>query len=283
MAPWTPTACETMEYRNPAGEIVRFLMLAGAAGRLMPPVKLTTLPVPLMNGSRFLGAAHLESIVSVPVAFPGTLTDRAELRRWARVLDPTKGEGTLAVVGGPSAGRQLRCCYDAGLDELEETFGATNLGTLLFRAAWPYWQAATEQQITVQQGSVVVRWFPFLPLVLGASDAFGTASVTNVGDVPAWPVFTVTGPGSEVRAENMTTGQAWQVTGALAAGQQLVVDTRPGAKLVTIDGANAFPRLAAGSSLWPLLPGLNQVQIAIALTSTATIATMAWRDAWLSA
>ncbi|HEV8163153.1 MAG TPA: hypothetical protein VGR74_01660, partial [Actinomycetota bacterium] len=117
--PWDPTACETMAFTNPAGETVTFLMLVGAKARMMPPVHVKTLGVPAGNGSRFLGAAHLERIVAVPVAVPGSVTDRDELRRWASVLDPTKGQGTLAVVGA-EAGRSLTCAYDAGLDDLEE-------------------------------------------------------------------------------------------------------------------------------------------------------------------
>lgn len=284
LQPWIPDDCETMEYRNPQGEVVRFRMLAGAKGRLMPPVKVSTLPVPIMNGSRYLGAQHGEALLSIPVAFPGTLTDRAELRRWARVLDPVgKGEGVLSVVNGPGAGRQLLCTYDAGMDELEEVHPNVNLGVLLFRAAWPYWQASTEQSVSVRQGDTDRTWFPFLPLILGASDAFAVFNVGNSGDVPAWPVFTIVGPGTAIKAENLTTGQAWQITGAVPAGSQLVVDTRPGAKSVTIDGVNSYTRLVLGSELWPLQPGLNQVQLSMALTSPAAIATLTWRDAWLSA
>lgn len=284
MAPWTPwPGCETVEYRNPAGDAVRFLMLAGATGRIMPPVKLTTLPVPAMNGSRYLGAAHLERMVAIPVAVPGSITSRDELRRWAQVLDPTKGQGTLTVVEGANAGRVLTCAYDAGLDELEETFPDVNLGTILFRAAWPYWADGVESSVEVRQGSTLTTWFPFLPLVLGASDAFASFTITNTGDVRAWPVVTVLGPGQVVTAENLTTGLSWTVTGSIAAGSTLVVDTRPGSKRVTIDGVNSFPRLTADSALWPLEPGPNRVSLSMAFTSAASLASFAWRNLWLSA
>jgi hypothetical protein len=280
--PWDPTSCETVAFRNPAGETITFLMLAGAKARMMPPVKVTTLPVPAGNGSRFLGAGHLERIVAVPVAVPGSLTDRAELRRWAAVLDPTLGEGTLSIVGA-EAGRALTCAYDAGLDELEETFPNVNVATLLFRAAWPYWQEGAEQSVTVTQGAAVRRWFPFLPLVLGASDAFAIFNVTNDGDVPAWPVVTALGPGTDLTVTNETTGAAWTVSGAVAAGSQLVVDTRPGRKTANLDGLNVFSRLTPTSELWPLVPGVNQVQVSFALTSAASSVAFTWRRQWLAA
>jgi len=164
--PYEPDGCETVEYRNPAGDVVTFRMTVGARARMMPPVQTTTLPVPSRNGSRWLGAFHLERVVTVPVVAPGTITDRAEIRRWARVLDPTNGEGTLTVVDGPSPGRYLRCTYDAGLDDLDESSGDMNMGTLLFRAAWPYWLDPTEETTTVVQGSAQT-WLTLLQLVLG--------------------------------------------------------------------------------------------------------------------
>jgi hypothetical protein len=282
--PWDPwPGCETLAFRNPDGETVTFLMLAGAKARMMPPVAVATLAVPAGNGSRFLGAAHLERIVSVPVAVPGSITDRDELRRWARVLDPAKGEGALSVVQGAHAGRVLTCCYDAGLDELEETYPHVNEATLLFRAAWPYWAEGMEQSVRVTQGSTVRTWFPFLPLILGASDAFAVFNVTNTGDVPAWPVVTTVGPGTDLTAENLTTGARWKVTGPVAAGSTLVVDTRPGRKTATLDGANVFSRLTADSELWALAPGLNQVQVSLALTDPTASVTFAWRNLWLAA
>lgn len=275
--------CETLEYQNPAGDRVTMVMRAGVAGRMMPPVGTTTLPVPSRNGSRWLGSAHLERIVTVPTVFPGTVTDRAELRRWAAVLDPTKGEGTLSVIQGANAGRYLRCTYEAGLEELAEERPDLNLGALLFRAAWPYWLENLEHSVTVAQGSTITHWFPFLPLVLGASDAFAVFTVTVTGDVPSWPVVTVTGPGQDVTAQNLTTGLSWTVTGSVPDGSVLTVDTRPGFKAVTQDGVNAFPRLAPGSSLWPLVPGPNRVQLSMALTSLASSAAFAWRNQWLAA
>lgn len=283
-APWQPwPGCETMEYRSIGGETVRFLMLSGVVGRMAPPAKVTTLPVPAGVGSRLLGSAHLERPVAVPVAFPGSISDRAELRRWARVLDPVPGEGTLTVVDGPHAGRFMRCVCEAGLDDLSEVRPDLNTGNLIFRAVYPYWLDGAEQSSTITQGTTGTTWFPFLPLVLGASDAFGVLTVTVAGDVPSWPVITVRGPGQEMTAQNLTTGESWTVTGAIAAGALLTVDTRPGRKTVTIDGVNAYPRLTPTSQLWALQPGPNRVQLSFAITSPASSVTFAWRNAWLAA
>jgi hypothetical protein len=280
--PYEADGCETVAYRNPIGEEVTFRMRLGALARMMTPVAVTTMPLPAQHGARFLGAFHAERAVAVPVVAPGTIIDRDELRRWGRVLDPAKGEGTLTVVAGPSPGRYLRCAYDAGLDALTE---GAQMGeaVLLFRAAYPYWLDSLEQAATFTQGAAVTEWFPFLPLVLGASDAFAALTITVAGDVQSWPIVTVTGPGQQVTARNLTTGLEWTVQTTLAADAVLTVDTRPGRKQVTIDGANAYPLLTADSSLWPLEPGPNRIELAMAFTSVDSVGTFAWRNAWLAA
>ena len=156
-------------------------------------------------------------------------------------------------------------------------------GTLLFRAAWPYWEDSNEFTVDVDQDDTTHEWFPFLPLVLGASDAWALLTADNTGDVDAWPVITVRGPSEEVTVTNNTTGAFWQVTGGIDAGSILTVDHRPGHKTVSVDGVNAFDRLTATSSLWPLQRGVNQVEIGAAVTDTNTLVTFTWRRLWLAA
>jgi Siphovirus-type tail component, C-terminal domain len=282
--PWEPwPGCETVEFRNPAGDTIRFLMRAGVTGRMMPPVKTTMLPAPGADGSRLLGSVFLERPVVIPVVFPGQLTDRVELRQWARVLDPTQGEGVLTVVDGPNPGRFLSCVYEAGLDDLSEELPNMNLGNLIFRAARPYWTDAIEMAEGVAQGTSIAHWFPFLPLAVGLSDAFGTVDITIDGDVESWPVINVTGPGSGATALNTTTGKSWTVSGAIPAGSLLQVDTRPGVKTVYQDGLSVFSQLTTGSKLWPLAPGPNRIQLALTGTTIQSLITITWRNSWLAA
>src|SRR5205085_91572 len=131
---------ETHEWRSAAGETIRFVTRTEAKQRIMPPVSILTVRVPQAQGGRFRGARHDERLATIPVVLPGPGDGRAELRRWAKALDPLKGEGTLTVVQGPWAGRQLVCAYEAGLDDFAEEYSLLGLTTLAFRAADPYWQ-----------------------------------------------------------------------------------------------------------------------------------------------
>lgn len=277
------TTCETHEWRSSQGEVVRFVTEVGAQQRMMPPVSLRTVRVPQANGGRFRGARHDERLATLPVVLPGPQGYRDELRRWARALDPLKGEGTLTVVQGAHAGRQLVCAYEAGLDSFAEEWADLGKTTLAFRAAEPYWQDAIESQLVATVNSSAYTWFPFPPLVLGSSDVFASVTITNTGDVDAWPVITALGPGTDLTVTNLTTGLAWHLTGNIAAGSTLIADHRPGRKSVRLDGVNVFGRLTDESMLWPLVAGANRVSIGFAGGTSASSVTFTWRNRWLSA
>ncbi len=287
--PWDPANCETHEYANPAGETVRFRTLKGTVGRMMPPIVVTTLPAPGKAGSRYIGALHAERAVAVPVVVPGPLDGRPDYREWGRILDPMKGQGTLTVVEGEWAGRQILCVYEAGLDDLAESNRSHYPGTLIFRAAYPYWVDSVESSVQVGEEGDPVLWFrfagsfPAFPLLVGASNTFENFTVTNTGDVEAWPVVTVLGPATDVEVINVTTGVRWKVMGEIPEFSTLIVDTRPGQKLVRIDGENSYSSLTDTSYLWPLIGGNNQIQMSAVGTTDDTFIRFAWRNAWLAA
>jgi len=282
---WVPDEdCETHEWRSAAGETIRFVTRIEAQQRFMPPVSLRTVAVPQTQGARFRGARHDERLVTLPVVFPGPTDGRDEIRRWARALDPVKGEGTLTVVQGAHPGRQLVCAYEAGLDEFAEEFAMLGLGTLAFHAADPYWQDATEHSDTATVDSTTRTWFPFPPLVLGASDVFAELTLTNDGDVDAWPIVTAYGPGTDLTATNETTGQSWTLTGDVQLDiTPVVVDHRPGHKSVTYKDESLFGRLTDTSVLWPIVPGVNRISIGFASADTNSSVSFTWRNRWLSA
>jgi phage-related protein len=280
--PWP--GCETLEWRPADGSAaIRFNVQVGTTGRFMPPVAVTTVPVPGGNGSRFTGAYHLERAVAVPIVLPGIRTDRAVLRTWMAALDPGKGLGRLATVGAPLPfARELECIYDSGLEEWAEDFPQLGLATLIFRAPDPYWKTLA-QSVSTAGGGAVRHWFPFLPLILGSTNVAAAFTVNNTGDVRTWPVVTVTGPAtSPVRVADDTTGEYWEYTGALAAGQVLTVDHRPGYQAATVDGANVFAALSPGSVLFSLPKGFNQIAMTAGGTTSATQLTFTWRARYLT-
>lgn len=285
--PWEPIpGCEAMVWRAADGSApITFNTRLGTTGRFMPPVAISTVPVPVANGSRFTGAYHLERLVAVPVVLPGVMTDRTTLRQWAAALDPAKGLGTLYVFRGPGApfNRELEAIYETGMEDWEEEAPNIGVTTLVFRCPDPYWKLAADHSATASGGGAVRKWFPFLPMILGSTAVAATFTANNIGDVPAYPVVTVLGPATgPIRVSDDTTGQWWEYTGSLAAGQTLTVDHRPGHQAVTVDGANAFASLTPDSRLFSMPKGYNVVSMSASGTTSATKLTFRWRARYLS-
>ena len=95
-----------------------------------------------------------------------------------------------------------------------------------------------------------------------SSTVYAQTVVTNPGDVESYPVWTIKGPGDTVRLVNQTSGKILNLgANVLAAGQTLVIDTRPGVKTILLDGVNVFNWLDVYSSLWPLESGDNSLML----------------------
>ncbi|WP_460407373.1 phage distal tail protein, partial [Actinophytocola sediminis] len=107
-----------------------------------------------------------------------------------------------------------------------------------------------------------VKWFPILPLKLGAGAVLGDATLTNPGDVDAWPTWTVTGPGTAVSLDNTTTGETLDLVGDLASGT-LVIVTEPGQQSITLDGVDWWDKLTGSPTLWQVPPGDTAVSLAL--------------------
>ena len=126
----------------------------------------------------------------------------------------------------------------------------------------PYWADVQPQRLDFTPPPAKSFFAPYPTLTDGR--VRGDVQIINDGQVDAYPRWTLTGPASAVTVANTTTGEAFTYGQPLAAGEQVVVETRRGAQSVrrVSDGAN---RLAAlnwpGATLWALHAGVNHVQL----------------------
>lgn len=250
----------------------------------------------LLPGARVVAARHLPRDVVVPIRIVGDTPGDVEdaLAELARCIDPVAGAVTLTVARPDASVRTLTARYSTGLEQLTMAWcGAAEIsGAVALRAHDPYWRSdvapLTFDPIADGTTTTATDWdaagagwndalVPFNGF--GGSDLLAT--VDNAGDVETWPVFTVTGPATEVRWHNLTTGTVWRID-SLAAGQTLVVDTTPGVRTVSIDGRNAYGRLVAGSTLWGLSRGDNTIVVRLAGSTGATTSQMAFAPRYLT-
>lgn len=239
-------------------EVVR-----GISGRYAPPVELVTQVVPEQPGAVVTGARHGVREFDLPLHATQTSVNglRSVLASMAIDIDPVAGLGILRLVSTENVFADLFCRCVAGLaiDGEGGSGPVSQRTTLVFQAHDPYWyQQPVAATFTVGGAQ---SWFPILPLALGSSTVVGDVAIENEGDVEAWPVWTVTGPGADATLINNTTKETVAVRRDLAAGEQVVIDTRP--DFSTIIGPNNanWRRYLTRRSLWPLMPGRNDVSL----------------------
>ncbi|MER7331659.1 MULTISPECIES: phage distal tail protein [unclassified Micromonospora] len=172
--------------------------------------------------------------------------------------------GVLTVYLPDGSGRSIEAfCEEgwAGQPGENHTF-ANPVLTLLCPDG--YWRDIQPRVVTRQYQE---NTGPFLApyMRVSSGQVLGDTTITNPGDVPGWPLWTITGPATSVTATNNTTGAAFTLTFTLAVGEQVTIDTsshRPtvrGPAGQNLVGALNWP----GADLWALAPGVNNVNFSV--------------------
>ncbi|MCG6499468.1 phage tail domain-containing protein [Kitasatospora sp. A2-31] len=122
-----------------------------------------------------------------------------------------------------------------------------------------------------------------LPIMITATTASGTISLTNQGTIATRPVLTVTGPCAggftivAARPSGATTQQTY--SDSLAAGDVLVIDSL--ARTVTLNGSVSRRRYLSGT--WPEIPPQSSLALSWTCPSydPSALLTGTCRSAWL--
>jgi hypothetical protein len=125
-----------------------------------------------------------------------------------------------------------------------------------------------------------------LPVALNAATSIGDNSTFIDGDMPSYPTWVITGPGTPT-ISNKTTNRSWSFNIAIPAGQQVQLTTAPGkqAAINTTTKANWWGNLVFSGphDLWPLVQGYNSITIDIPDATAATSVQMSYFNKWARA
>ncbi|WJN63034.1 Dit-like tail protein [Streptomyces phage phiScoe3] len=250
---------------------------AGLTGLGLPPVSVQWLEG-AGDGATYRRTRVLARDIDVPLhimennrdALKRTMSRLAQLVAGPCSLRMVEDDGTewsvdVVRVGGGE--------YTYGAD----TTGDKDLRTVLtFRAGDPYWESSvvTTQQIggTTTAGAFVSS---FMSLPVASSQAIGTISLENTGDVAAYPVWTIYGPGDNFKAISPT-GETFYWKGSLAAGEKLIVDARYGT-VVDGTGANRYDKVDVAPRFWAIEPGISTCTASLLNTTSASKITVQWK------
>ncbi len=244
----------------------KLLVLQGRKGFGIPSYARVEQQIPLTDGARLKSINANPRDVLLPLLIKcSTESDLYdEMETLAGWFDPTLGDGQIKVATPNGNTRVLNARYVAGLEE-DDSDGNRGPGwrqvVLAFRATEPFWRDTTDSTHD-----------------FGASTV--TATLTNDGDVEAWPVWTLHGVFTAVTLANTTTGDTLTITKTLTSAQSITVDTNPFVKSVTRDDdSNQFSTISSTPpNLWALAPGDNSVTVTITGSGTSCDISVAWRQ-----
>jgi len=274
---------QSIEFVSPLGATINFTdqvhywVIRGKSGFHGTPFAIIERETPFVAGAYISGIQVKPRILEVPVFVLGNnrndFLDR--MAYLAKYLDPVNGDGTLRYTRPNGTIRELSCRMSAIFDDSSQNrlFGAKGTQVVIqFKAYDPYWypQSPTTASYGVSAPSA---FFPFFPLVVSPDGLSGGATINNPGDAPAWPIWDITGPGSDIALINNTTGYRLDMsTTSISAGEHLIIDTRPGFKTAEVDGVSVFDEIDNTSTLWPFVVGNNSVTLQLTGATGATLA-----------
>jgi len=192
---------------------------------------------------------------------------RGLARAMTRKVNGAPAPGRLVITQPDGEQRYVDCYYIDGL-EGDEPRGA---GTTWYRcvprwvALQPYWQSLDTRTESFTP-SAAVSFYPLLPVHLAPSQTVDAAFVDNVGDVEAYPVWTIEGPATSVTVAHADIpGSSFTLTRTLAAADTVVIDTEPTLATAVLNGTtDVWANLTGDPSLWPLQPGANDLTLTVA-------------------
>lgn len=294
-------------------EDLGWFTLMGPSGWGAAPIELTTDPLP-RGGETVRAITSKPSTIQWPLEIFGR-THTEFVTRYRRIskafkLTTTRQKpGTLRVQRPDGSIRQIQAYYSDGLagESEQNHLYARPVITLYcpdgrWQAAQPVYALRTFTPTVSGDaggGSTPLTFYsPFISLssskVVGGAntgDSDGSSdtgdsgdpnaltTINNPGDVEAWPVWTITGPMTQLRAWNQTLGTRFALTYKLTELQTITITTDqptvrgPGDTNLSkyIDWFNT-----AGTELWPLADGNNIVGLEVDGANTTTAVQLAF-------
>lgn len=254
---------------NPAG--TELFTMNAVTGLGITPVTLATTPDPL-------GGVSVDDVVPQPrnITWPIRLRGATHLdfldlwRTYSRAFALTRrmGPGRLRLARPDGSSREIEAYYQSGWDQEPGQGWTHDTPVIALFCPDGFWRDTEPEEILGEYATPVDYLSPY-PSVSGGS-VLGATTVTNGGDVEAWPTWTITGPATSITATNVTLGQSFTLTYSLAVDQVITITTRPGT-IVGPGGVNLTSSLTwPGSRLWRLLPGANDVNFDVGGAGTGS-------------
>lgn len=263
---WTGTTFDLLGFEDDV-----LVMRDGLRGLNMPAHDRYTNESPVVAGSSFRGFRTKERPVFWPTMVRSTVSAddflAADRALWQGLHPDTVGQWAITVRG---VTRTLTLRYTGDGDQVTngDPIGrGWELYGLNFVAEQPYWSGAPV--VALFSNVTTSATFFDSSRTLGSSFTLSSATVSNLGDVEAYPVWTILGPCTTTAIT--IGGQVIGVPITLTSGQRVTIDTNPGAlTAIREDGTDVTGSLGS-RGFAPIQPGTT-VPLGLAMTGNGSIA-----------
>jgi hypothetical protein len=249
--------------------------------------------IPLLDGTAYAsfylpqpGTINIGMLVGMPASQDENdyygLLDRVSRAFFHRRNEAPK-PGYIQVQRPDGTSRQIAVYTTGGPNSPDVAINDYSVFSFTMQTPDPYWQDLIAQSL-IFKINTSTGILPLLPVPLAGASIIGSSTIVNTGGAQAWPVWTITGPGTPT-LQNLSTGRQWSLNAAIPSGQVVQVVTKPGQQMAvnTTTSTNVWDQLVLGgtlSNLWSLMAGPNQVNIAMAGSSANTSVGVQWVNRW---
>ncbi len=217
------------------------------------PYAINARRVGAIPGERVESVRALARTIVLPVQVEGTSEGDLDARLAAlgAILSPVD-DVRLIYRRPDGTERELTCRYAGGGDAVaaagEDGYLQSQvMVNLVFKAHWPYWRST----------AAALDVFGPQAFQDGRGAGSNLVTVTNQGDVDAYPEVTITGYAENIEAVNLTTGIGWRVRRILTATDTLRIDHDPRSFGVYLNQVADYTVMDPLSEFWSLAPGDN--------------------------
>lgn len=262
---------------NPDGAV--YLSLDGWSGVTgAAPVSITTDPHPR-------GGARVRHIQPEPRTIIWPLRFRAAQhmglvlpwRQVAQKFTQTRrlGPGVLRIARPDGTAREISAHYEDGFSGQPGQGWLEDTAVLQLYCEDPYWRDVNPTVVARAFSDPLNYYDPYASISSG--QVLGETTITNDGDVEAWPSWTVTGPMTQLAGTNHTTGEMFTLDAVLLASEVATITTDPpsvrGPAGQNWSGLLDWPTAV----LWGLAPGSNDIDFAVAGAAAGTRIELAYK------
>jgi hypothetical protein len=174
----------------------------------------------------------------------------------------------------------LTVTTNKGSSDRVRNIGTRLLGGLSFDVDPDSWHVRTVVQLRADDPT----WYDAVTAIntqtFVAADFGLNRSASNLGTWIAYPTILVTGPVTNFKITNVTTGRFIEYVGTIAAGTTVKIDLSYGRKTVTNNatGANLIANISSLSQLatFAIITSTQNLQVTGTGTSGATLVTVSW-------